>query len=631
MKTLRILIHILAVTGTSLATAQEAGKLSTPGKPELRKAPAGEYQHLWLTLDSDDSAAIFLGMREGKSTVAWFVDGTVPGGAKTMGAYRVLVDSHDITIKDNIIRGKISARQVSIWAPMQVLAEVVLAIDAKRAGDGIAGTWSSEIIGGKKTSGKVAGRLIDEKAIRATQSFAPGADWPSYHGPHLTNRAADTSKAVVDDLAKARPVWRAEIPTLSGWGSGVDGRYAQRAAYGTLCGGSGTPIVAHGRVYLFHYIPSGEPDAKLLEKVLADFEKQAKRKPTPIEREGLVDFCRPYADTVVTCFDAQTGAVLWSVTFPRLSGNFQTHKWRGLNPTACVIDSVLIANDYANNWVALDALTGNVLWTIRRSQKVQGNQAALGAVRAGSLAVLPSIGNDSAKAVDPRTGKVVWEQPGGPQALVFGKPGAERVLFLGRNEPACHDAATGKLLWKMTEQIIGTSGSAALVEGDIFVGHILPDKKKRGGYFQGWKLEDSGATKIWQDEYLPFDENLTVSIANGTAYLLGDNEIRSIDIRTGKQLGKHVFDAKTFPIGSNQSLVVVGDRLLLSPEGQHGTQHLQWVDAGRSHKLLGAKWAPPNNSTTAYAVHALAFPVVDGRLVVRGMDGIYCYDLRMTK
>lgn len=629
MKTIRTLIQFLLITAASLATAGQAGNL--PGKPQIHRPAAGEYQHLWLTFDGNEPTNLFVGLREGKSTVAWFVGGNVSGGVKKTGAYRVLIDSHDLAVKGDTVSGKIVLRQVSIWAPMQLLAEVSVSIDAKKSKDGFAGAWISEMAGGKKTTGTLTGRLTDEKAIRAAQPFAPGADWPSYHGPHLTNRAADSSTPLIDDLAQARPVWRAEMPILSGWGSGVDGRYSWRAAFGTVCGGSGTPVVADGRVYLFHYVPSGEPDAKLLEKVLADFEKQAKRKPTPAERAGLVDFCRPYSDTIVTCIDAQTGAVLWSVMFPRLSGNFQTHKWRGINPTACVIGSVLIANDYANNWVALDATSGNVLWTRRRSQKVNQNQSALGAVRAGSLAILPSVGNDAALAVDPKTGKIAWEQPGGPQALVYGKAGAERVVFIGRNEPACHDAATGKLLWKMKEKIVGSSGSAALIEGDILVGHIIPDPKKRGGFFQGWKLTDTGATKLWQDEALPIDENLTVTIADGKAYLVGDNEIRSVDLLTGKQLGKQVFDAKTHPIGSNQWLAVVGNRMLLSPEGQHGSQRLQWVDATNNHKLLGSLWPPPNNSTTAYAVHALAFPVVDGRLFVRGMDGLYCYDLRKLK
>jgi len=613
-----------------VVTAAGADAPSTPGKPEFYRPAVGEYEHLWLAFDGAEAANAFVGLRAGKSTTVWFVGGTVPGGVKKTGAYRVLIDTHDLAVADDSLKGKIILRQVSIWGPMQLLAQVTMTIDAKRSKDSFAGTWTSEIAGAKKSSGSLSGLLTDEKSIRASQSFAPGEDWPSYHGPHGANRV-DSSATLIDDLSKARPVWRAEQPTLSGWGTGVDGRYSWRAAVGTVCGGSGSPVYADGRVYLFHYVPAGEPDAKTLEKVLADFEKQFKRKPLPTEREALVDFCRPYSDTIVTCIDAQTGAILWRVTFPRLSGNFQTHKWRGINPTACAIGPVLIANDLGNNWVALNAKTGDVLWTLTGKQKVEGNRAALGAVRAGSLAILPAAGEGVVRAVDPKTGKVVWQQPGGSQALVWGEAGAERVVLLGSGAPACHDAVTGKLLWKLDEKLIGTSGSAALIEDDILVGHILPDPKTRGGHFQGWKLSDAGAKKLWQDDFLPFDENLTVTLAKDRAYVVGENEIRCLDLNSGKLLGKQIFDAKKSPIGSNQWLGLIGNRLLLAPEGQHGSLTLQLLDAAPSLKLVSDRWSPPNNSTTAYAVHSMAFPVVDGRLFVRGMDGIYCYDLRKTK
>jgi outer membrane protein assembly factor BamB len=593
----------------------------------------GEYKHLWLTFDgAGEPMRAFVGLRDGKSTTAWLLDGLVPGGAKKAGAYRLLLDSHDLAVLGDRLHGTIVVRQVTIWAPMKRVAEVTLKIDAKRSGGEFKGTWSSTKDGEKATAqGAVTGTLIEESTLRADQALAPGADWPSYHGPFGTNQAASVKSAVVDDLADARPIWRSEEITRSGWGTGVDGRYPVRAAFGTVCGGTGTPIIADGRVYLFHYAPAGDPDPALLEKALADFEKQNQRKPTAAEHAGLIDFCRPLADTIVVCLDARTGAVVWRVTFPRFSGNFQTHKWRGLNPTACIVGPVLIAADLSNNWVALKAATGDVLWTIQSKPKVEGNRAVVGAVQAGKLAILPSSGSEPARAVDPATGKVVWEQPGGPQALVWGASGAERVVFIGRNPPTCHDAATGKLLWTMDEKLIGVSGSAALIRDDILVGHVLPDAKKRGGFFQGWKLADSGAAKLWQDEFLPYDENLTVSLGHGKAYLVGQNEIRCLDSKTGKRIGGQKFDEKTDSIGSNQWLGIVGDRLLLAPEGQHGSLVLQWLDAGPELKILGPRRAMPNNSTTAYGAHALAYPVVDGRLFVRGMDGIYCYDLRTTK
>lgn len=606
------------------ATAQ------APDGAKIHRPEAAPYEHLWLTFEGGaEPAKLFIGLRGGKSTTVWFLNGNVPGGVKKMGAFRVLIDGHDLTLAGDTLKGKIELRQVSVWAPMQVLGQLTLHIDSKESADGFTGTWSSVLGNGTKRGGGLSGFRLDEARIHKINAFPTDASWPSYHGPFGTNRGSDTKESLIDDLALARPLWRSEETTLSGWGTGVDSRYARRVTVGTLCGGTGSPVVADGRVYQFHYVPAGDPDPKQLEKALADFEKAYKRKPTPQEHDDLVDFARQFADMIVTCLDARTGAVLWRVTFPRFAANIQTHKWRGFNPTPVVFGPVIIANDYANNWVGLNALNGDVLWTINNGPKVEGDRGVPGAAKAGSLAILPSRGKEPVRAIDVKTGKVAWEQPGGrQQALVWGKPGAERVLLLGRENPTCHDAATGKLLWKMDEKLIGVSGSSALIEGDILVGHILPDSKKRGGFFQGWKLSDSGATKLWQDEYLPFDENLTVTLGKDRAYLAGQNELRCVALVSGKLLGKQVFDGKTHRIGSNQWLALVGDRLFLCPEGQHGSQSLLMLEADPKLGLIGSTWTPPSNHTTAYGVHSLAYPVVDGRLFLRGMDGLYCYDLR---
>ena len=113
---------------------------------------------------------------------------------------------------------------------------------------------------------------------------------------------------------------------------------------------------------------------------------------------------------------------------------------------------------------------------------------------------------------------------------------------------------------------------------------------------------------------------------HGRAYVVGKNEVRCLDLATGKWLGRQTFDGTLGP-GSNQWLGLFSSRLLLSPEGQHGKQHMQPLDA-TDLRLIGKPWSPPNNSTTAYGMHSLGLPVIDGRLFVRGMDGLYCYDLR---
>ena len=49
------------------------------------------------------------------------------------------------------------------------------------------------------------------------------------------------------------------------------------------------------------------------------------------------------------------------------------------------------------------------------------------------------------------------------------------------------------------------------------------------------------------------------------------------------------------------------------------------------HHRPAGQWIPPRPHDTAYANHAVSYPLVDGRLFVRGRDGLYCYDLRQPK
>jgi outer membrane protein assembly factor BamB len=629
----RLSLLAAAIVGGPAISAASA---DAAGEARIHR-PTGEYRHLWLTFESGEKPIqALVALRDGQASTVWFVGGAVPGGRAVAGNSLLLVDSHPLALDQEALAGTIGVRQVTVWAPMKLHAEVRIAIEAKRTGATIAGHWSAVANGDKKSSGTVTGTITDEQTLRQQQAFDPNIAWPSYHGAFGTNRAAASRTELVDDLNEARPVWKSEQPLLTGWGNGVDDRYPHRAAFGTVCGGAGSPIFADGRIYLFHYRPAGEPQPQKLAAALERFEKENRREPSPVERDALADYARAQADTIVVCLDACTGGVVWRATFPRMSGNYQTHKWRGFNPTAARVGPAIIANDHANNWVALDAEAGTVLWTIPRGTQVTKDSAALGAVAAGGLAILPGLGNDPSLAVEPATGRVVWKEAGGQQAHVFGSPGQERVVFLGGPRgPLCRDAATGKELWKMPEPVVGSSASAGLIDGVMLVAHVLdPDATKRGGHFRGWRLSDAGATAIWEDAFLPFDENLTVTINAGKAYLVGGDIIRVLDLATGEKVAERTFDPRAGidagSIGSNQWLGIVGDRLFLSPEGQHGRQALEMLRAD-TLESIGKRWHPPNNTTTAYGRMSIAFPVIDGRVIVRGSDGLYLYDLRKQR
>ena len=84
--------------------------------------------------------------------------------------------------------------------------------------------------------------------------------------------------------------------------------------------------------------------------------------------------------------------------------------------------------------------------------------------------------------------------------------------------------------------------------------------------------------------------------------------------------------------GSNPLLMVAGDKLILSPEGQHGKHGFILFDAKPAKLTLYGnqeqKWVPPHASTTAYGRQPIVNPIVDGRMFFRGGNGVYCYDLR---
>jgi len=190
---------------------------------------------------------------------------------------------------------------------------------------------------------------------------------------------------------------------------------------------------------------------------------------------------------------------------------------------------------------------------------------------------------------------------------------------------ACFDPADGKVIWK--QDTTPMAPLSAAVAGDVLL--AAPAAAKGSGNVvrcEGWKLTDAGATKLWQDADLQGDENVPVTVG-GRAYLCGKQFIRLLDVATGKQVAERKFEAHG--PGSNPWLGVVGDRLLFSPEGQHGVARLQFLD--RDLKDLCPPWLPTHVETTAYNSQPIVYSVVNGRLFVRGGDGVYCYDLRADR
>jgi len=632
-----------------------------PLPPPQVVAPAGDYQLAWLTLEKAGregrDAQFFLAFRGGKLAAVWCV------GGQPFAGDRYWADEKTVALTGDSLKGQVKGRTVALGLHPQQFGHYVWALEAKVANGEVTGSYRTRYAPLKadglnkpvEVAGAVTGRVATEAQWRKDNAPAAGKDWPSYNGPGSANRGPDSDVAIVDDLAQARPVWKAEQSLPGMWGNGCEDRYRTRTCTVGIGGGASSPVVAGGVVYQYYFKPCGVPcsanlpyDARHLKPTEQEIRQEAaKVSPSPLAAEGLIDWYRPYADDIVAAIDAATGKTLWKTTLPDRSGNIQAHKWRAMNPTPTVAPPTgpgqaggkVFVQGYGGRLYALDAAGGRTLWEHgARSRGVSGACGTASPVVAGSVVVTAwgTFGNGKITAVDIRTGRKAWETPGVNPMVWRSSDGVERLVVFTDKAVRCVSPGDGGTLWSEPHPMHGgwpgrMTGSMALVTGDLLVGFAVPGDAKykgNGGVPTALRLSATGAKVAWEGEYLAPDENMVVAAARDRAYFVGNKEVRAYALDSGKLLaslkGDQAFTGLHGP-GSNSWLAVVGNRVLLSPEGQHGGQAFLLLDLDL--KPLSA-WHPRNPPDCAYACMALAYPVVDGRWFIRGQDGLYCYDLR---
>lgn len=198
--------------------------------------------------------------------------------------------------------------------------------------------------------------------------------------------------------------------------------------------------------------------------------------------------------------------------------------------------------------------------------------------------------------------------------------GKEVIIVTGADYVTCHDAASGKELWRVgslnpegNEYFRSISSSVA---GDGYV--VAP--YARGGTLTCIRMGGSGdVTKshvAWTNQDTAADVP-TPAIANGRIFVLRDTRtargtIDCLDLKTGKtiwsgQLEKHRMTFRASPIVADGRLYVTR---------QDGTVFV--LDAvGDEFKVLAKNQIAEE--------HTIATPVfVDGKILLRTQDSLYC-------
>ena len=271
---------------------------------------------------------------------------------------------------------------------------------------------------------------------------------------------------LVESLHQARTLWTSDIEVGGTW----------RDQYIT---GYHGPIHADGRVFFNFYLGD----------------------------DNRVSPPTPAADDSMVCLDLITGKLLWRRDFPGGADCSPMHRI-GPYSTACYADGTVYFQGSTGRVFALNAETGESLWTFTDHPKIKRFEDALavcvaeskpfniGACFMHSLQIVDDIVIASGTGLDAKTGEIRW----GPMKHIRRPPirwvhDGTTYLMSGNS---CINPRTGEEMWTFT----GRTGEQSDVVGE---GYLVtngrganPDKNIAGEGIIGYRITPEGATKLWQ-------------------------------------------------------------------------------------------------------------------------------------
>ncbi len=535
--------------------------------------------------------------------------------------------------------------------------------------------------------GTVRGMLVPEEELARNNALPADKGWPMFLGPIGGGMSAQpTGVKLIENPESIRLRWRCEeIDIGQGPGSITRFQGAPANALGRRTGSGGAgAVVDNGRVFFSYFVPTSgkreqtwgrtvnvEEEEKDRAYILTEGNKVDPQRPTPPLLPGVTEPSQVpemaaekiyrLSDDVVLCMDGATGKTIWKAVMPGRGVNLQHHKAGPFNMTMGVKDGVAYALGMSGWLYAFKADDGTPLWEVDllmlpagqdQDPKGWGNNLLSAAVIVAKGAVIaPWYGRWS--GFDPATGRQLWILSQGARhaaSPIWSHKGKDYLIF-GTGAPngglVCVDVLTGEELWEQpfpnAPAAIGSGGrglgpGGVVVYGDTAVAYVIEkadqrEEEKRVNVVQAWNLSLAGATLRWSVPRIGGDPvraggNTATShlpvVVGGRHVVIGDMQV--IDLATGKVTGR---GEGPRPMNGG-FLQAMEDVLMARVDGTHGGIQAGWyrVDKDGNIRLLGDQWQPPVGSSTTSYHHPIHYPMVDGRVFMRQLDGIYCWDLR---
>jgi outer membrane protein assembly factor BamB len=399
----------------------------------------------------------------------------------------------------------------------------------------------------------------------------PAADWPQWRGPQRNGISAETGLLAEWPKEGPRLVWQ-----VKDIGSGYS-----------------TPAVVGDRLYL-------------------------------LSNQGT-------NDEFVQALDAKDGKRVWSQRIGKVGNPDQQPNYPAARSTPTVDGEWLFAFGSDGDLACLERATGKVRWQ-KNVRQDYGGQPGIWAysesplIDGEAVVCTPGGSNATLVALSKKTGDGIWkcavpgdEQAAYTSALVIEVGGVRQYIQMVQKGLVGVEAKTGKLLWRYNRTV---KGSPAVIPTPVADGDFIYSGGAMAGG-GGVRLKANGGA--FEAEQVYFSPKLPTSVGGAVKvgeYLYGTSAagLLCLEFTTGtvkwddRSVGAASLcyaDGRLYLHGENGEVALVE----ATPEGYHEKGRFKPTD-------------PPDRG----ASKAWAYPVVvNGRLYIRDIGTLWCYDVKASK
>jgi outer membrane protein assembly factor BamB len=337
-------------------------------------------------------------------------------------------------------------------------------------------------------------------------------------------------------------------------------------------------------------------------------------------------------DEFVNALDAKDGKKIWSTRIGKVGNPDQRPNFPAARSTPTVDGDVLYALGSDGDLVCLEAASGKPRW--QKSLRAGfGGLAPTWAyaesplVDGDVLACVPGGKDSTVVALNKRNGDVIWKSavPGGDMAgyaslVIANVGGVKQYIAYTANGLVGVDAKTGKFLWRY-EKTKGSMGMSIQtpVASD---GYVYSGANRVGG----GAVRLNAAQQAVTAEEAYFDLNLPGAIG-GTVlvgdYLYGSSQtLMCVAYKTGQ--------VKWNERSIAPASLCYADGMLYM-HGEDGDVAV--IEASPDAYKEQGRFTPPDQPKHNNSMEkSWAYPVIaNGRLYIRDLDTLWCYDIKTSK